>query len=163
VPMLLSSTPAHANAGGVKHGFLARPGTPTGRDRRPLGDADAIAHFHVSHLVCLREVLPGDGYLRLTKCKTASLDGLLNTLGSWTEGTIRVVPALGKVSDGEQVKAHYDMIATLEDRVQAQDWQERKRGPGNADDFVHVRTDRWRGRSKQTGSSRPIAAYSVVP
>jgi cyclase len=82
-------------------------------------DADAIAHFHVSHLVYLGEVFPGDGYPQIDQMQGGTLDGLLHTLGSWAGGTIRVVPARGNVSDAGEVKAYYDMIATVRDRVGA--------------------------------------------
>ena len=82
-------------------------------------DADAIAHFHVADLVYLGEVFPGDGYPQVDNMQGGKLDGLLNTLGSWTQPTMRVVPARGKVSDGAQVKVYYDMIASVRDRVQA--------------------------------------------
>ncbi|MBO0911332.1 MAG: hypothetical protein J2P13_06025 [Acidobacteria bacterium] len=82
-------------------------------------DADAIAHFHLSHMVYLGEVFPGDGYPQIDLKQGGTLDGLLNTLGSWAGGNMRVVPARGNVSDGDEVKAYYHMITTVRDRVQA--------------------------------------------
>jgi hypothetical protein len=81
-------------------------------------DADAIAHFHVARTVYLGEVFPGDGYPALDSAQGGRLEGLLKTLGNWTEKGFHVVPARGPVSDGEPVQAVHDMIVTVRQRVQ---------------------------------------------
>lgn len=80
-------------------------------------NADAIAHFHAANLVYLGEVFPGDGYPTIDFSQGGTLDGLLKTLGAWT-GSIRVVPARGKVTDGASVEAFRNMILTVRDRAQ---------------------------------------------
>lgn len=80
-------------------------------------DADAVAHFHVAHVVYLGEVFPGDGYPRIDTAQGGTLKGLIAQL-AWTDPGIRVVPARGKVTDGSSVKAFVDMITTMRDRVQ---------------------------------------------
>lgn len=80
-------------------------------------DADAVAHFHVAHVVYLGEVFPGDGYPRVDTAQGGTLRGLLAQL-SWTDPSIRVVPARGKVTDGSSVKAFVDTITAVRDRVQ---------------------------------------------
>ena len=81
-------------------------------------NADAIAHFHVAHLVYLGEVFPGDGYPSIDSAQGGTLNGLLKVLESWTGNSIRVVPARGKVANGGEVKAFHDMIVTVRDRIQ---------------------------------------------
>lgn len=80
-------------------------------------DADAVAHFHVAHVVYLGEVFPGDGYPRIDTDQGGTLKGLIAQL-SWTDPSIRVVPARGRVTDGSSVKAFVDMITTVRDRLQ---------------------------------------------
>jgi hypothetical protein len=81
-------------------------------------NADAIAHFHVANLIYLGEVFPGDGYPEIDQQLGGNLDGLLKTLGSWSSGTFRIVPARGKIASGSDVKAFHDMILNVRDRVQ---------------------------------------------
>jgi cyclase len=81
-------------------------------------NADAIVHFHVANLVYLGEVFPGDGYPAIDPAQGGTLDGLIKTLGGWTDDKFRVVPARGKVTTGATVKVFRDMIATVRDRVQ---------------------------------------------
>jgi cyclase len=81
-------------------------------------NSDAITHFHVANLVYLGDVFPGDGYPRIDPAQGGKLDGLLKTLAAWTDSKTRVVPARGKVTNGESVKAFRDMIVTVRDRVQ---------------------------------------------
>lgn len=80
-------------------------------------DADAISHFHIAKLVYLGEVFPGDGYPVIDPAQGGTLDGLMNTLGAWTDPNFRVVPARGPVTDGSAVKTFRDMIETVRDRV----------------------------------------------
>ena len=81
-------------------------------------DADAIAHFHLANLIYLGEVFPGDGYPEIGPQLGGNLDGLLKTLGSWSGGSFRIVPARGNVANGGDVKAFHDMILNVRDRVQ---------------------------------------------
>jgi cyclase len=81
-------------------------------------NSDAITHFHVANLVYLGEVFPGDGYPRIDPAQGGKLDGLVKTLEGWTDRKTRVVPARGKVTNGEAVKAFRDMIVAVRDRVQ---------------------------------------------
>jgi cyclase len=87
---------------------------------QPAGysDADAIVHFHTANTVYLGEVFPGDGYPTIDPAQGANLDGLIKTLGSWTGGKFRIVPARGGVTDGAGVEAFHDMIVTVRGRVQ---------------------------------------------
>jgi hypothetical protein len=80
-------------------------------------NADAIAHFHVAKLIYLGEVFPGDGYPVVDPTQGGTLDGVLNTLGGWTDNAFRIVPARGEVTNGASVKAFRDMIVTVRDRV----------------------------------------------
>ncbi len=80
-------------------------------------NADAIVHFHVANLVYLGEVFPGDGYPKIDIEQGGKLDGLLKTLDEWTGNTLRVVPAQGKVTNGDDVKAFREMIVTVRDQV----------------------------------------------
>jgi hypothetical protein len=81
-------------------------------------NADALVHFHVATLVYLGEVFPGDGYPKIDNSQGGTLDGLLKTLEPWTDTSIKVVPARGKVTDGGSIKAFRDMIVTVRNRVQ---------------------------------------------
>jgi cyclase len=81
-------------------------------------DADAIVHFHVANTVYLGEVFPGDGYPMVDPAQGGDLDGLIKTLGSWTGGTFRIVPARGSVTNGANVEAFRDMIVAVRGRVQ---------------------------------------------
>src|SRR3984885_11793650 len=76
-------------------------------------DADTIVHFHVANTVYLGEVFPGDGYPMVDPRQGGNLDGLMKTLGSWTGGTFRIVPARGSVTNGANVEAFRDMIVTV--------------------------------------------------
>lgn len=87
------------------------------QDAAGYSDADAVAHFHVAHVVYLGEVFPGDGYPRIDTAQGGTLKGLIAQL-VWTDPTIHVVPARGKVTDGSRVKAFVDMITAVRDRVQ---------------------------------------------
>jgi hypothetical protein len=80
-------------------------------------NADAIVHFHTGNLVYLGEVFPGDGYPSFDAAQGGTLAGLLKTLDAWAGGSIRVMPARGKVSNGAGVKEFRDMIVTVRDRV----------------------------------------------
>jgi hypothetical protein len=80
-------------------------------------DADALAHFHVANLFYLGEAFPGDGYPRIDAAQGGTLEGLLSQL-TWTDSRQRIVPAHGKVTDGSALKAFYDMIVAVRDRVQ---------------------------------------------
>jgi cyclase len=81
-------------------------------------NADAIVHFHVANLVYLGEVFPGDGYPAIDTAQGGTLDGLLKTLGGWTDNKFRVVPVRGKATTGASVKVFADMVSTVRDRVQ---------------------------------------------
>jgi cyclase len=81
-------------------------------------DADAIMHFHVANLVYLGEVFPGDGYPLIDPAQGGTLDGLVQTLDAWTISNFHVVPARGKVTNGDAVKEFRDMILTVRHRVQ---------------------------------------------
>jgi cyclase len=81
-------------------------------------DADAIVHFHIGNTVYLGEVFPGDGYPLVDPAQGGNLDGLVKTLGSWTGGTFRIVPARGSVTTGANVEAFRNMIVTVRGRVQ---------------------------------------------
>lgn len=81
-------------------------------------NGDAIAHFHRANAIYLGEVFPGDGYPALDPHLGCNLEGLLKTLGSWSGGSFRIVPARGKLAGGEDVKSFHDMIVTVRDRVQ---------------------------------------------
>jgi hypothetical protein len=81
-------------------------------------DADAIVHFHLAKLVYLGEVFPGDGYPAIDPAQGGTLDGLVKTLEGWTDSSFQVVPARGKVTNGEAVKSLRDMIVTVRDRIQ---------------------------------------------
>jgi cyclase len=81
-------------------------------------DADAIAHFHAANTVYLGEVFPGDGYPMVDPAQGGNLDGLVKTLGSWTGGTFRIVPARGSVTNGAAVEAFQNMIVTVRGRVE---------------------------------------------
>jgi hypothetical protein len=87
------------------------------RQKPGYSDADAIVHFHVAKLVHLGEVFPGDGYPTVDPAQGGRLDGLLNTLGSWTDSSFHVVPARGPVTDGSSVKAFRDMIVAVRDNI----------------------------------------------
>jgi len=80
-------------------------------------DADAIVHFHEAKLVYLGEVFPGDGYPVIDTAQGGKIDGLLDTLGGWTDATFHVVPARGEVTGGAAVQEFRDMIDTVRDRV----------------------------------------------
>lgn len=80
-------------------------------------DADAVAHFHVAHLIYLGEVFAGDGYPHIDASQGGTLKGLIAQL-VWTDPSIHVVPARGKVTDGSSVKAFVDMITAVRDGVQ---------------------------------------------
>lgn len=80
-------------------------------------DADSIVHFHVANLVYLGEVFPGDGYPEIDVAQKGNLEGLIKILSSWTDSSLRVVPARGNVTDGAAVKAFLDMVTTVRDRV----------------------------------------------
>lgn len=82
-------------------------------------DADSIAHFHKANLVYLGEVFPGDGYPEIDAAQGGTLDGLMNTLSSWAGGAWRVVPARGKVADGNSVNEYRDLIQAVRDRIQS--------------------------------------------
>jgi len=81
-------------------------------------DADAIAHFHVANLVYMGEVFSGDGYPQVDIEQHGNLNGLMKTLNSWAGGSIGVVPARGKVTNGDALKVFCDMIANVRDRIQ---------------------------------------------
>ena len=80
-------------------------------------NADALVHFHTAKLVYMGEVYPGDGYPLLDPAQGSALEGLLGTIESWTDSAFQVVPARGKVTNGASLKAFYDMIATVRDRI----------------------------------------------
>lgn len=80
-------------------------------------DADCIIHFHVANLVYLGEVFPGDGYPDIDAAQNGNLEGLIKILSSWTDSSLRVVPARGDVTDGATVKAFLEMVTTVRDRV----------------------------------------------
>lgn len=84
-----------------------------------VSDADAIAHFHVANLVYMGEAFPGDGYPLVDPAQGGNLDGLLKTLGAWTDSQIRIVPSRGKVTNGASVDAFRAMIVTVRGRVQS--------------------------------------------
>jgi len=88
--------------------------------RQPPGysNSDAITHFHVANVVYLGEVFPGDGYPQIDPAQGGKLDGLVKTLEGWTDSKTRVVPARGKMTNGDSVKAFRDMVVTVRDRVQ---------------------------------------------
>jgi hypothetical protein len=81
-------------------------------------DADTITHFHVASLVYFGEAFPGDGYPMIDGAQSGTLDGLLKTLSAWADGNFHIVPARGKVTDGEAVKAYCGMIVTVRARIQ---------------------------------------------
>lgn len=87
------------------------------QDSGGYSDADAVAHFHVAHVVYLGEVFPGDGYPRIDADQGGTLKGLIAQL-AWTDPSIRVVPARGPVTDGSSIKAFVDMITAVRDQVQ---------------------------------------------
>ena len=80
-------------------------------------DADAVTHFHTAKTIYLGEVFPGDGYPEIDAAQGGKLHGLLKQL-VWTNDTMHIVPARGKVMTGADVKAFRDMILTVRDRVQ---------------------------------------------
>jgi cyclase len=80
-------------------------------------DADALVHFHTAKLVYMGEVYPGDGYPLIDPAQGGALDGLLGTIGSWTDSAFQVVPARGKVTTGANLKAFRAMIVTVRDRI----------------------------------------------
>ncbi len=80
-------------------------------------DADALVHFHMAKLVYWGEVFPGDGYPAIDAEHGGTLDGLLKMLDGWTDPGFHVVPARGEVTNGASVKAFYDMLVTVRDRV----------------------------------------------
>jgi cyclase len=80
-------------------------------------DADAIVHFHVANLVYLGEVFPGDGYPEIDSAQGGKLEGLVKTLDEWTDKALHVVPARGRVMNGEDIKVFRDMILTVRDQV----------------------------------------------
>jgi hypothetical protein len=82
-------------------------------------NADAIVHFHVANLIYLGEVFPGDGYPEIDAAQGGKLEGLVKTLDEWTDNTLRVVPARGKVMNGDDVKSFRDMILTIRDQVKS--------------------------------------------
>lgn len=79
-------------------------------------DADCVAHFHVTQLVYLGQVFPGDEYPRIDASQGGTLKGLIAQL-VWTDPKMKVVPARGAVTDGSSVKAFADMITAVRDRV----------------------------------------------
>ena len=81
-------------------------------------NADALVHFHTAKLVYMGEVFPGDGYPVIDAAQGGSFEGLLKTIESWTDSAFQVVPARGKVTNGATLKAFYDMIVTVRDRIQ---------------------------------------------
>lgn len=87
---------------------------------QPLGsgDADVLVHFHVANLVYFGEDFPGNSYPVIDLEHGGNLDGLLKTVGSWSEGNIGVVPVYGKVMTPADLKAWCAMIVTVRDRVQ---------------------------------------------
>ena len=80
-------------------------------------NADALAHFHVANLIYFGEAFPGDGYPAIDPAQGGTLDGLLKTIGGWTDSKFHIVPARGEVTNGAGLKAFHDMVATLRDRV----------------------------------------------
>ncbi|HSB76981.1 MAG TPA: hypothetical protein VLC12_15090 [Terriglobales bacterium] len=82
-------------------------------------DADFLAHFHLAKTVYFGEVYPGDGYPEIDAAQGGGLEGVLKTLQGWTDKSFHIVPARGKVTDGQSVKAFCDMIVTVRDRVKA--------------------------------------------
>ena len=82
-------------------------------------DADSIAHFHKANLVYLGEVFPGDGYPKVDAAQGGTLDGLLTTLEAWAGSSIKIVPARGQVTDGNEVKEYRDMIMALREKVES--------------------------------------------
>ena len=80
-------------------------------------DSDALVHFHLAKLVYWGEAFPGDGYPEIDVAQGGTLDGLLKTLGGWTDPGFHVVPARGEVTTGAALKAFCDMIETVRDRV----------------------------------------------
>ena len=80
-------------------------------------DSDALVHFHLAKLVYWGEAFPGDGYPEIAFAQGGTLDGLLKTLGGWTDPGFQVVPARGEVTTGAGLKAFCDMIVTVRDRV----------------------------------------------
>jgi len=80
-------------------------------------DSDALVHFHLAKLVYWGEAFPGDGYPEIAFAQGGTLDGLLKTLGGWTDPGFHVVPARGEVTTGAGLKAFCDMIVTVRDRV----------------------------------------------
>jgi hypothetical protein len=87
------------------------------RQNPGYSNADAIVHFHVAKLIYLGEVFPGDGYPAIDPAQGGTLEGLVKTLGGWTDSSFHVVPARGKVTNGSSVKEFRDMIVTVRDRV----------------------------------------------
>ena len=90
----------------------------TVRQTPGYSDADVLAHFHAAKLVYFGETFPGDGYPRIDPQQGGTLEGLLKTLGGWTDSNFHVVPARGKVVTGAELKTFVDMITTVRDRVQ---------------------------------------------
>jgi cyclase len=80
-------------------------------------DADSVVHFHVGNVIYLGEVFPGDGYPLLDRSLGGELDGLVNTLSTWTGDRFRILPARGSLTNGARVKAFRDMIVAVRDRV----------------------------------------------
>jgi cyclase len=87
------------------------------RQKPGNSDADFLAHFHLGKLVYFGEAFPGDGYPRIDAAQGGTLEGLLKTLEGWTDKTFKVVPARGKVSDGEGLKNFVDMLVAVRDRI----------------------------------------------
>jgi len=80
-------------------------------------DADTLVHFHVAKLVYWGEAFPGDGYPEIDFAQGGTLNGLLKTLGGWTDPGFHVVPARGEMTNGAGLKAFCDMIVAVRDRV----------------------------------------------
>lgn len=86
---------------------------------QPAGysDADAIVHFHASHLIYMGEDFPGDGYPAIDLTQAGKLAGILRVLGSWTDPKMNIAPARGKVTTGAAVAQFRDMIVAVRDRI----------------------------------------------
>ncbi len=82
-------------------------------------NADSLVHFHAGNLLYFGEVFPGDGYPAIDSAQGGKLDGFVKLLSAWTNPTIRVVPARGKVTNGADVKTFCNMIVTVRDRVKS--------------------------------------------
>jgi len=86
---------------------------------QPAGqvNANCLVHFHVANLIYFGDAFPGDEYPRIELDRGGRIDGLIQILGGWTDKSLKIVPARGKVATGTEMKEFVEMLTAVTGNV----------------------------------------------